>query len=111
MFNSRPVFVAAFVLAALFGQSAFAQPPGPKRTPLELAQAVERRAGDTDFAALEAFGRQAERRTDREGLQRLYHVAWILLNQGEFERAAAWNDSWPARPSFRTTAATSRSRA
>ncbi len=92
MFNSRPVVVAAFVLAALFGQSAFAQPPGPKRTPLELAQAVERRAGDTDFAALEAFGLQAERRTDREGLQRLYHVAWILLNQGEFERAAAWND-------------------
>ncbi|GLK48262.1 hybrid sensor histidine kinase/response regulator [Brevundimonas intermedia] len=32
------------------------------------------------------------RRNDREGLQRLYHVAWIFLNQGEFDRAEMWND-------------------
>ena len=92
MFSSRLAIVATFVLAALFVQSAGAQPAGPKRTSLELAQAVERRAGATDFAALEAFGRDAERRADREGLQRLYHVTWILLNQGEFDRAAAWNE-------------------
>ena len=30
-------------------------------------------------------------RRDREGLNRLYHVTWTILNQGEFERAAVWN--------------------
>ncbi|HYC96726.1 ATP-binding protein [Brevundimonas sp.] len=58
---------------------------------LSLARFVERRAGSTDFAALEAFGSAAARRQDREGLNRLYHVTWTILNQGEFERAAVWN--------------------
>ncbi|MBW8304824.1 MAG: response regulator, partial [Brevundimonas sp.] len=56
-----------------------------------LARFVERRAGATDFAALERFGLAALDRRDREGLNRLYHVAWTILNQGEFERAAVWN--------------------
>ncbi len=58
---------------------------------LALARFVERRAGSTDFAALERFGEEAARRSDREGLNRLYHVTWTILNQGEFDRAAAWN--------------------
>ena len=58
---------------------------------LALARFVERRAASTDFAALEAFGLAAAGRRDREGLNRLYHVAWTILNQGEFERAAVWN--------------------
>ncbi|HYC75680.1 ATP-binding protein [Brevundimonas sp.] len=58
---------------------------------LALARFVERRAASTDFAALERFGMDALRRTDREGLNRLYHVTWTILNQGEFERAAVWN--------------------
>jgi signal transduction histidine kinase/ActR/RegA family two-component response regulator len=84
--------VFALVLTAVFAQGASAQPPGVVRSPLELAKAVERRAGATDFMALETFGRDAMRRNDREGLQRLYHVAWIFLNQGEFDKAKAWND-------------------
>ena len=95
MSSSRVRSFALFALIALLVQGvalgAQAQPPGPKRSPIELAQAVERRAGATDFAALRAFGRAAEQRNDREGLQRLYHVAWIMLNQGEFDEAADWN--------------------
>nr|WP_183213652.1 ATP-binding protein [Brevundimonas variabilis] len=56
-----------------------------------LARFVERRAASTSFAELETFGRTAAARNDREGLNRLYHVTWTILNQGEFERAAAWN--------------------
>ena len=58
---------------------------------LRLAGFVERRASSTSFAALDAFGRAAIERSDREGLNRLYHVTWTTLNQGEFERAAVWN--------------------
>ncbi len=95
MSSSRVRPFAVFALIALLVQgvalAAQAQPPAPKRSPIELAQAVERRAAATDFAALEAFGRAAETRNDREGLQRLYHVTWIMLNQGEFDAAALWN--------------------
>ncbi len=63
----------------------------PTRSPLQLAEVVEQRARDTNFAELEAFGRAAALRDDREGLNRLYHVTWILLNQGDFERAGQWN--------------------
>jgi len=59
--------------------------------PMALAVAVERRAQTTTFAQLEAFGQAAERRHDREGLNRLYHVVWTTLNQGDFEGAEAWN--------------------
>jgi len=58
---------------------------------LRLARFVEARAGSTDFAALDRFGLAAMRRTDREGLNRLYHVTWTILNQGDFEKAALWN--------------------
>ena len=85
-------FALALVLSAFFVQDVSAQPAAQSRTPLQLAEAVERRAGTTDFRALEAFGREAIRRNDREGLQRLYHVAWIFLNQGEFDTARIWND-------------------
>ena len=59
--------------------------------PADLLRVVEQRASRTDFAALEAFGEAAFRRNDREGLNRLYHVVWIIQNQGEFDRAAFWN--------------------
>ena len=58
---------------------------------LTLARFVEQRAGATNFRELEEFGSAAVRRNDREGLNRLYHVTWTILNQGEFERAAVWN--------------------
>jgi signal transduction histidine kinase/ActR/RegA family two-component response regulator len=56
-----------------------------------LARFVEARAGSTNFAALDRFGEAAMRRTDREGLNRLYHVTWTILNQGDFDKAALWN--------------------
>ena len=58
----------------------------------ELARVVETRAAQTSFAALEAFGADAERRDDREGLNRLYHVTWTIQNQGEIDRAIGWNN-------------------
>ncbi|MBN9480154.1 MAG: response regulator [Bordetella sp.] len=64
---------------------------------LELARAVEQRAAGTDFAALEAFGLEAAKRHDREGLNRLYHVAWTVLNQGDFEQATLWNNRLEAQ--------------
>ena len=58
---------------------------------MTLAAAVERRAGATTFAQLEAFGQAALRTPGREGLNRLYHVVWTTLNQGDFESATRWN--------------------
>ena len=90
----RAFAVSLVLLAGVVG--AF---PGPARAAgavgaadaVGLARFVERRAASTDFAALDRFGQAALQRRDREGLNRLYHVAWTLLNQGEFERAAVWN--------------------
>ncbi len=53
--------------------------------------AVEERAATTDFAQLAAFGDAAMRTPNREGLNRLYHVTWIFLNQGDFDNASLWN--------------------
>ncbi len=59
---------------------------------VDLARRVERQAAVSSFPALEAFGEAALDQPGREGLNRLYHVTWITLNQGDFERASAWND-------------------
>ena len=83
--------ILAATLAVAMASAMSTAMAAPTRSPLELAQSVERRAGHTSFDALEAFGRDALERQDREGLNRLYHVAWIFLNQGEFDRARAWN--------------------
>jgi len=92
MWPSRFALTIAVVFA-LFGGAmpAKAQPAGARDDGTQLADFVERRAASTTFAALEAFGRDAMARTDREGLNRLYHVTWTILNQGEFERAQVWN--------------------
>ncbi len=87
---SRMLVLAAMAVAVVAGLSSAAI-AAPVRTPLQLAESVERRASQTDFDALEAFGREAQSRSDREGLNRLYHVAWIFLNQGEFDQARIWN--------------------
>ena len=76
--------VAAAPAVAAAGQTAH-------QDPVALAAAVERRAQTTTFDQLEAFGAAAERRQDREGLNRLYHVVWTTLNQGDFDAAEAWN--------------------
>ena len=87
--------VVCVLLSGLVWAPARATAPELASAPLAEAEAlarfVERRAASTSFAELEAFGREAEARGDREGLNRLYHVTWTILNQGEFERAAGWN--------------------
>ena len=93
------LFRFALTVVALFALSGGPAPahaqPGASRQGVEdglrLADFVERRAASTTFAALEAFGQAAVTRDDREGLNRLYHVTWTILNQGEFERAKVWN--------------------
>ncbi len=62
-----------------------------QRDPVNLASAVERRARTTSFAQLDAFGKAALATSGREGLNRLYHVVWTTLNQGDFEGAGVWN--------------------
>ncbi len=55
------------------------------------AQRVERRAMYTSFEDLEAFGRAAAERNDAEGLSRLQHVTWVLINQDDYVAAERWN--------------------
>jgi signal transduction histidine kinase/CheY-like chemotaxis protein len=84
-----PIKAAVLATAILLSPGlAQAQAPAPRD---DLLRAVEQRASQTSFAALEAFGEAAYKRHDREGLNRLYHVVWIIQNQGEFERAGFWN--------------------
>ncbi|WP_292033483.1 MULTISPECIES: hybrid sensor histidine kinase/response regulator [unclassified Brevundimonas] len=92
-----PIKAAVLATAILLSPGlvhAQAQAEGP---PADLLRAVEQRASRTTFAQLEAFGEAAYRRRDREGLNRLYHVVWIFQNQGEFERAAFWNQRLEAK--------------
>jgi len=89
----RFALTIAVVFAVLGVAPASAQPATPGQDDgMQLAAFVEARASTTTFAALETFGREAMTRNDREGLNRLYHVTWTILNQGEFDRARVWND-------------------
>lgn len=45
----------------------------------------------TSFEALEAFGQAAALRKDAEGLSRLQHVTWIMINQDDYTAAERWN--------------------
>lgn len=85
----------AFACAALVAICAAASPVAARVSvnpeSIRLAQAVEERASATTFDRLDDFGRRALTRRDREGLNRLYHVTWTLLNQGDFEAASDWN--------------------
>ena len=84
--------IFAILCVVLFeADAAAAKTAAPARTPATLIDVVEKRASATDFGQLERFGEAAMTRTDREGLNRLYHVAWIFMNQGEFEKAKLWN--------------------
>lgn len=86
----RTVWTAIFLAAVLtFGWIGAVQ--AETRSAETLVQFIEDRASRTDFQQLEAFGREANSRNDREGLNRLYHVTWTFRNQGQFEKASAWN--------------------
>jgi signal transduction histidine kinase/ActR/RegA family two-component response regulator len=89
---SRNIGAAALaaLLAIAFSSVALAQAPNlwPPET---LAKAVEKKADSTSFAKLEDFGRTAMRLKGRDRLDRLYHVAWVFLNQSEFAKFEEWN--------------------
>ena len=91
MFRLVKFLVAACLAILLGAEAASAEASTPPRSPNALIAAVEKRASATNFQALDRFGEAAMTRNDREGLNRLYHVAWIYLNQGEFDHTRYWN--------------------
>ena len=88
-----PMLALGFALLFTGAPPAFAaqDAAAPRRDAVQLAEAVERRSEATSFEQLEAFGLAAMRTPGREGLNRLYHVTWTTMNQGDFEQAALWN--------------------
>ena len=93
-------FAAVALWAAVAAAApAWAAQPGPAAgwSPQTVADQIENSAEHTSFAQLEAFGRDALKRPGRDGLDRLYHVAWLFLNQSEFQRFDTWNNLLKAR--------------
>ena len=93
--------LAAVALMAALGVATAAQArlqdASPSWSPETVADRVEQSAETSNFAQLEVFGRDALRRPGRDGLDRLYHVAWLFLNQSEFQRFDTWNGYLKAR--------------
>src|SRR5277367_6431662 len=92
--------LAAVALTVALGAAAFGvagdararQADGtPNWSPESVAGQIEKSAESSSFAKLESFGQDALRRPGRDGLDRLYHVAWLFLNQSEFQRFDNWN--------------------
>ena len=90
--NLRLAALAAVLLIgpAITGTVVQAQPQSDAG-PVKLARDIELRADKTSFADLERFGDMASVHPGVESLSRLQHVAWILLNQSEFDRFEHWN--------------------
>ena len=82
--------VAALVAAGLAATSA-ATPVSADENARRLAAAIEQRAEATSFADLERFGAAAATQKSHEALRRLHHVAFVLLNQSEFDKFEHWN--------------------
>jgi two-component system, sensor histidine kinase len=93
--------LAAVALSAALSATAVAHArqtaPAPAWSPEVVADKIEDSADETSFAQLEAFGREALHRPGRDGLDRLYHVAWLFLNQSEFQKFDTWNGLLQAR--------------
>ncbi|MDR3511432.1 MAG: ATP-binding protein [Caulobacteraceae bacterium] len=87
----RPAMLMAALLWMMAGAALAAPVERPAGGPARLALDLERRADKTSFADLERFGEAASRGSDPESLNRLQHVAWIYLNQSEFDRFDYWN--------------------
>ncbi|MBC6981206.1 response regulator [Caulobacter sp. 17J80-11] len=83
-----PILAASLASALPLG--VHAQPTGTDALHA-LTRAVEDRADHTSFKALSAFGQAAMELEGRERLDRLQHVAWVYLNQSEFEQFELWN--------------------
>ena len=89
--NFRIAKVALLALAVGVFPLSLARASTSDDSARRLSAAIERRADTTSFADLERFGEAASRRDDTEGLRRLHHVAYVLLNQSEFDRFEHWN--------------------
>ncbi len=83
--------VAVTLLATMLTAFAGSAPARPLMTPAQLAAAIEKRADKTSFTELERFGARSAKGEDRESLNRLEHVAQVMLNQSEFARFEKWN--------------------
>jgi len=81
--------VVSLVAVATAGRAA--ERARPPMSPRALAAAIERRADKTSFSDLDKFGEAAARGPGRENLNRLQHVALVILNQSEFGKFDRWN--------------------
>jgi two-component system, sensor histidine kinase len=95
----KPLAAVALMFALGLASPASAHPSDSRVswTPESVADQIEKSAETSSFAQLEAFGRDALARPGRDGLDRLYHVSWLFLNQSEFQRFEAWNARLKAR--------------
>ncbi|HEX4197761.1 MAG TPA: ATP-binding protein [Caulobacteraceae bacterium] len=84
---------------AIAGFTATAAPAAerPDIGPAQLAREIESRAEKSTFADLERFGDAAAREPGEAPLAKLQHVAWVFLNQSEFDRFNRWNRLLDAR--------------
>ena len=87
----RKLAALAFTAAMSLAAGAHARPQAAQTpwSPEVVADRIEHSADSSSFAQLENFG--------RDGLDRLYHVAWLFLNQSEFNRFETWNNLLKAR--------------
>jgi signal transduction histidine kinase/ActR/RegA family two-component response regulator len=81
--------LVALALGLVSSGAAWAAPPAEAAR--QLADAIEHRADATSFSDLQRFGEQASRQSGREALRRLHHVAFIMLNQSEFDQFEHFN--------------------
>ena len=82
------------VTGALGAAGAQAQPTDSSAR--RLVAAIERRASATSFAELDRFGAAARTQRGPEALRRLHHVAYVMLNQSEFDEFERWNNALAA---------------
>ena len=82
-------------VGALAATAAMGQPTDTSAR--RLVAAIERRAAATSFAELDRFGALASRQKGPEALRRLHHVAYVMLNQSEFDDFERWNNALAAK--------------
>jgi signal transduction histidine kinase/ActR/RegA family two-component response regulator len=86
-----PILAGAIALLSAGSASQVLADPQGSISPLDLARAIERRASQTSYADLEAFGLNAYRLKGRERLDRLEHVAAEFLDSSDYAKFAVWN--------------------
>jgi signal transduction histidine kinase/ActR/RegA family two-component response regulator len=89
--SSRIVKVVLLALALGLAPLTLSHASTSDESARRLSAAIEHRAARTSFAALERFGEVASHQDGPEALRRLHHVAFVLLNQSEFDRFDHWN--------------------